>query len=276
MDRLSPLDSLFLHVEDGVTHMHIASCAVFERPVPRYQEVVDLIASKLPVLRRYRQKVRFVPGQLGRPVWVDDPHFNLSYHLRHSALPPPGGEEELANLMGRLMTVELDRHRPLWEVWMVEGLSGGRWALISKVHHCMVDGVSGTDLMVLLLDPSRRHDPSPSVEVWAPAPEPSAAMLTVGAVVDLLRTPAEQLRAAAGAAAWAAERLPRASRHRGRGACARPEPAPDACPVDRGCHRAAPPMGRGPHESGRAEGDSPGARWDGQRRHPVGDHRRPA
>ena len=196
MDRLSPLDSLFLHVEDGVTHMHIASCAVFERPVPRYQEVVDLIASKLPVLRRYRQKVRFVPGQLGRPVWVDDPHFNLSYHVRHSALPPPGGEEELANLMGRLMAVELDRHRPLWEVWMVEGLSGGRWALISKVHHCMVDGVSGTDLMVLLLDPSRRHDPLPSVEVWAPAPEPSAAMLTVGAVVDLLRTPAEQLRAA--------------------------------------------------------------------------------
>jgi diacylglycerol O-acyltransferase len=196
MDRLSPLDSLFLHVEDGVTHMHIASCAIFERPPPRYEELVDLISSKLPVLPRYRQKVRFVPGQLGRPVWVDDPHFNLAYHIRHSALPPPGGEEELTNLMGRLMSVELDRHRPLWEVWMIEGLTGGRWALISKVHHCMVDGVSGTDLMVLTLDPSRHHDPPPPAEAWAPAPEPSDTMLTVGAMIDLLRTPAEQFRAA--------------------------------------------------------------------------------
>jgi diacylglycerol O-acyltransferase / wax synthase len=196
MDRLSPLDSLFLHVEDGVTHMHIASCAIFERPPPPYQELVDLIAGKLAVLPRYRQKVRFVPGQLGRPVWVDDPHFNLSYHVRHSALPPPGGETELTNLMGRLMSIELDRHRPLWEVWMIEGLTGGRWALISKVHHCMVDGISGTDLMVLTLDPSRHHDPPPRTEAWAPAPEPCDAMLTVGAVADLLRTPAEQLRAA--------------------------------------------------------------------------------
>jgi diacylglycerol O-acyltransferase len=196
MDRLSPLDSLFLHVEDGVTHMHIASCAIFERPPPPYQELVDLIASKLPVLPRYRQKVRFIPGQLGRPVWVDDPHFNLSYHVRHSALPPPGGEEELTNLMGRLMSIELDRHRPLWEVWMIEGLTGGRWALISKVHHCMVDGVSGTDLMVLTLDPSRDHNPPPPAEAWTPAPEPSDAMLTLDAVIELLRTPAEQLRAA--------------------------------------------------------------------------------
>jgi diacylglycerol O-acyltransferase len=196
MDRLSPLDSLFLHVEDGVTHMHIASCAIFERPPPPYEELVALIASKLPLLPRYRQKVRFVPGHLGRPVWVDDPHFNLSYHVRHSALPPPGGEVELTNLMGRLMSVELDRHRPLWEVWMIEGLKDGRWALISKVHHCMVDGISGTDLMVLTLDQSRRPDPPPPAEAWEPARQPSDAMLTVGAVVDLLRTPAEQLRAA--------------------------------------------------------------------------------
>ena len=162
MDRLSPLDSSFLHIEDGVTHMHIASCAIFERPPPPYQEFVDLVAAKLPLLPRYRQRVRFVPGQLGRPVWVDDPHFNLAYHVRHSALPPPGGEEELNNLMGRLMAVELDRHRPLWEVWMIEGLTGGRWALISKVHHCMVDGISGTDLMVQLLDSTRRHHPATS------------------------------------------------------------------------------------------------------------------
>ena len=154
MDHMSPLDSVFLDVEDGITHMHIGSCAVFEGPAPAYEELVALVASKLPLLTRYRQKVRFVPGDLGRPVWVDDPHFDLEYHVRHSALPPPGLEPELNTLMGRLMSQELDRHRPLWEAWMIEGLAGGRWALISKVHHCMVDGISGTDLMALLLDPS--------------------------------------------------------------------------------------------------------------------------
>jgi WS/DGAT/MGAT family acyltransferase len=195
MDRLSPLDSLFLHVEDGVTHMHIASCAVFEGPPPPYPDFVALVAGKLSRLPRYRQRVRFVPGQLGRPVWADDPHFNLAYHVRHSALPPPGSEEELNNLVGRLMAVELDRHRPLWEVWLIEGLAGGRWAMISKVHHCMVDGVSGTDLMVQLLDSKRRSRP-PIPESWEPAPEPSDVQLVVGAVADLLRTPAEQVRAA--------------------------------------------------------------------------------
>jgi diacylglycerol O-acyltransferase / wax synthase len=194
MDRLSPLDSLFLQIEDGTTHMHIASCAVFERPAPPYEDLVDLVASKLPLLPRYRQKVRFVPAHLASPVWVDDPHFNLAYHIRHSALPAPGGEEELNNLMGRLMAVELDRHRPLWEVWMVEGLTGGRWALISKVHHCMVDGVSGTDLMTLLLDHTRSPGPAPSDD-WAPRAEPSAARLAADGMIELLRLPGSQLHA---------------------------------------------------------------------------------
>jgi diacylglycerol O-acyltransferase / wax synthase len=194
MDRLSPLDSLFLQVEDGTTHMHIASCAVFERPPPPYEDLVGLVASKLPLLPRYRQKVRFVPAHLASPVWVDDPHFNLAYHIRHSALPAPGGEEELNNLMGRLMAVELDRHRPLWEVWMVEGLTGGRWALISKVHHCMVDGVSGTDLMTLLLDHTRSPGPAPSDD-WAPRAEPSAARLAADGMIELLRLPGSQLHA---------------------------------------------------------------------------------
>jgi WS/DGAT/MGAT family acyltransferase len=195
MDRLSPLDSVFLHVEDGVTHMHIASCAIFEGPPPPYDELVNLVAAKLPLLPRYRQKVRFVPGQIGRPVWVDDPHFNLGYHVRHTALPPPGGEQELNNLMGRLMAIELDRHRPLWELWMVEGLQRDRWVLLSKVHHCMVDGVSGTDLAVSLLDKSRDAS-TPVADAWTPADEPSDVTLYVNAVLDLLRSPAEQLRAA--------------------------------------------------------------------------------
>jgi len=198
MDRLSPLDSLFLHVEDGIAHMHIASCAVFEGPAPSFPDLVELIASKLPVLPHYRQRVRFVPGQLGRPMWVDDPHFDLAYHVRHTALPPPGSEAELNALMGRLMSVELDRRRPLWEAWMVEGLAEDRWALISKVHHCMVDGISGTDLMVLLLDRGRKHTP-PSADTWTPAPEPGDDALVVGALRDLLLMPAEGLRATASA-----------------------------------------------------------------------------
>jgi WS/DGAT/MGAT family acyltransferase len=194
MDRMGPLDSVFLHVEDGITHMHIASCAIFEGPAPAYEEFVRMVAGRLPLLTRYRQKVRFVPGGLGRPVWVDDPHFNLVYHLRHTALPAPGGEQDLNNLMGRLMSVELDRHRPLWEAWMVEGLTEGRWAVISKVHHCMVDRVSGTDLMVLLLDST----PEPTVplpDTWAPHPEPSDPALTIDALVQLVVRPAEQARA---------------------------------------------------------------------------------
>ena len=194
MDHMSPLDSMFLHVEDGITHMHIGSCSVFEGPAPGYDEVVSLIASKLSLIPRYRQKVRFVPGGLGRPVWVDDPHFNLEYHVRHSALPPPGSESDLNALMGRLMSQELDRHRPLWEAWMIEGLPEDQWAIISKLHHCMVDGVSGTDLMASLLDPSR-DAPRPDVDAWTPAPEPSDAMLVAESLGQLAARPAEQVRA---------------------------------------------------------------------------------
>jgi WS/DGAT/MGAT family acyltransferase len=156
---------------------------------------VALIASKLPLLTRYRQKVRFVPGGLARPVWLDDPHFNLVYHVRHSALPPPGLEPEMNALMGRLMSQELDRHRPLWEAWMIEGLPENQWAVISKVHHCMVDGISGTDLMALLLDPTREPSPPPP-DLWKAAPEPSDMALVVDALGQLAANPFEQLRAA--------------------------------------------------------------------------------
>ena len=146
-DRLSPLDAIFLYTEDGTTHMHIGSCAIFEGPAPTLAEVTRLIESKLPLIVRYRQRIRFVPAGLGHPVWVDDDAFDLAYHVRHSALPAPGGERELENLMGRLMSQELNRDRPLWQAWLIEGLAGDRWALISKVHHCMVDGVAGTCLL---------------------------------------------------------------------------------------------------------------------------------
>ena len=114
-----------------------------------------MIRAHLPSVPRYRQKVHFVPLALGRPVWVDDPHFNLRYHLRRTALPPPGGDEELRNLVARVMSQQLDRGKPLWEMWIIEGLSEGRWGLITKVHHCMVDGVSGTELLTVILDSER-------------------------------------------------------------------------------------------------------------------------
>ncbi len=193
-EPMGPLDALFLHLEDGISHMHIGSCSIFEGPPPPVADLTALIESKLPLVARYRQKVRFVPGGLGHPVWVDDPSFNLDYHVRHSALPPPGTAQDLENLMGRLMSQELDRNRPLWEVWMVEGLPDDRWAMITKAHHCMVDGVSGTDLMAVLLD----RDPAAAkvtAEPWAPAREPSDFQLTVQALGRLGGRPARQFLA---------------------------------------------------------------------------------
>jgi diacylglycerol O-acyltransferase len=167
---------------------------VLEGPSPSYREVVDRVHSKLPLVPRYRQIVRFVPFDLGRPVWVDDPHFNIDYHLRHTALPAPGGEGELRKLVGRVMSQPLDRTRPLWEMWVVEGLDNGQWAMLSKVHHAMVDGISGTDLMASIMDVSPT---TASVEVddWEPKPSPTGTSLAAEAVVDLLRNPYEQFRA---------------------------------------------------------------------------------
>ena len=188
MNRMSALDAMFLHAEDGTTHLHIGSCAVFAGKAPSMDELTALISSKLHLVHRFRQKVRQVPGGVGRPVWVDDSDFDLGYHVRHSALPPRADAQDLDNLMGRLMSQELDRSRPLWEMWLVEGLPRKRWALISKVHHCMVDGVSGTDLMTAILDatPDAQISPAPA---WTPDPEPSDGRLLLDAVTGLVLAP---------------------------------------------------------------------------------------
>lgn len=196
MERMGPLDASFLYLEDGVTHLHIAGCAVLEGPAPSYESVIEAIAAKLDRVPRYRQVVRFVPFDLSRPVWVDDPHFNLAYHLRHTALPSPGGQAELEALMGRLMSQELDRHRPLWEAWMVEGLEDGCWALVTKIHHCMADGVSGTGLLAVILDAERAPTAPPVPREWSPSPEPSRLRLLGEATFELALSPLEQLRAA--------------------------------------------------------------------------------
>jgi diacylglycerol O-acyltransferase len=190
MEMMSPLDASFLHIEDGVTHMHIGSVGLFEGPAPGPGRVQSAVADRLPLVPRYRQKVRFVPLALGRPAWVDDPHFNLEYHVRRTALPAPGGDDELRNLVGRVMSQQLDRAKPLWEMWVAEGLDDGRWALISKVHHCMVDGVSGTDLMSVLLS-KERESTTAAEDGWKPAPEPNSAALVAHALARRAASPYE-------------------------------------------------------------------------------------
>ncbi|MHB8509266.1 MAG: WS/DGAT/MGAT family O-acyltransferase [Candidatus Dormibacteria bacterium] len=194
---MNPLDASFLHIENENNPMHIGSVAIFDGPPPRYGDVVRMVAGKLHLVPRYRQKVRLVPFQLGRPVWVDDPHFQILYHIRHTAVPAPGGEEQLRNLAGRVFAQMLDRSKPLWELWIVEGLQGGRWALISKVHHCMVDGVSGADLLTVILD--QRADAKVSARVnWKPEGEPGDLQLVADALVGGLGMPAQRLRALPG------------------------------------------------------------------------------
>ncbi len=194
MDRMSPQDASFLHVENENNHMHIASVALFEGPPPSYESVVEMVASKLHLVPRYRQVVRFVPFELARPLWVDDPHFNIDYHVRHTSLPRPGGTQQLKNLVGRIMAQQLDRAKPLWESWVVEGLADDRWAYISKTHHCMVDGVSGTDLLSVVLD-REPHPLREKPELWGPEMPPSDGVLVRGALTDLARSPREQFRA---------------------------------------------------------------------------------
>ncbi len=194
MQTLSPQDASFLHLEDSVSHMHIGSVAILEGPPPEYQAILRMIRSHLSRVPRYRQKIHFVPIALGRPVWVDDPHFNLRYHIRRTALARPGGNEELRNLVSRVMSQQLDRGKPLWELWIVEGLSEVRWAIINKVHHCLVDGVSGTELLTVMLD----TEPDPQLRAaddWHPERQPPGAELAVQALMRRMVSPYEQLRA---------------------------------------------------------------------------------
>ena len=194
-ERLTVLDELFLHLEGPDTHMHVGAAVIFEGPPPEYDEFLESVGRRLQLVPRFRQKIAQVPFGLGRPVWVDDTHFNLEYHVRHTALPHPGDDSKLKRLTARIMSQQLDRSKPLWEIWFAEGLSGDRFALISKTHHCLVDGVSGADLMSVLLDltPEPQHI---EYERWVPEPEPSGDQLVLDAVRERIASPAEALRVA--------------------------------------------------------------------------------
>ncbi len=194
-DRLTGLDSSFLHLERDSAHMHVAGCMVFDGEAPTYDEMVEQISGRLHLVPRYRQRLAFVPFNQGRPVWVDDPHFNIAFHVRHTALPSPGGEAQLKRLAGRVFSQALDRSRPLWEIWLVEGLSDDRFAMLSKTHHALVDGVSGVDIFTVLFDTS--PDPMPVAQPdheWVARPLPSGAQLLADALLERTTVPAEIVR----------------------------------------------------------------------------------
>src|SRR3954447_6096069 len=195
---MSGLDASFYLIEDENTPLHVAAVIILEGPPPAYGDLVRLIAAKLPNVERYRQRVRSIPLHLGRPVWVDDPHFQILYHVRHTAVPAPGSDEQLRNLAGRVLGQRLDMAKPLWELWLVEGLAEGRWAIISKVHHCMVDGVAGSDLMQLMFDlsPDAKHE-TPS-EDWKPEHNPSSVSLLTSALAEAFSHPMQQLNSMPG------------------------------------------------------------------------------
>jgi diacylglycerol O-acyltransferase / wax synthase len=194
VDRMSVTDAGFYFAESNNTPLHVGSVAVFEGPAPSYDDVVGLLLGKLHLVPRYRQVARAMPLLLGRPVWVDDPHFNIGYHVRHTAVPAPGGREELRALTGRVLGQRLDFAKPLWELWLVDGLADGRWAVINKLHHCLVDGVAGTDVMALIFDlaPDAEHTHE---QAWTPAPAPSTPAVLADALAAAV---AEPLRLAAG------------------------------------------------------------------------------
>jgi diacylglycerol O-acyltransferase len=194
-DRLSGLDASFLHMERAGAHMHVASTIIFEGEAPSHAEFRDHISSRLHLVPRFRQKLRQVPFDQGRPVWVDDPHLNLDYHVRQTALPAPGSEEQLRNLGARIFSQQLDRTKPLWELWLVEGLDGDRFAIVGKSHHALVDGVSGVDITTVLFDlEPDPADPPMRPPKWAPRPEPTDLQLLGEALRERATSPREIVR----------------------------------------------------------------------------------
>lgn len=208
--RLSPLDASFLYLEQPTTPMHVGAVSVFHRPQAGfdYDSLVGLVEQRIALVPRYRQKVRHVPANLARPVWVDDPDFDVAYHVRRSALPGPGSDEQLTELVARLMSRPLDPTRPLWEMYLVEGLERGRSAILTKTHQAMVDGISAIDIGQVILDITAREDPrngargpGAHLELWMPRPEPTDMQLVMGAVAEAVARPGlvvDNVRAAAG------------------------------------------------------------------------------
>ncbi len=196
LDRLSFLDTSFLALEQPNTHMHVGSVAIFDgSDMPGgkldIERVRAFISARLDLVPRYRQRLAWIPVEQ-YPVWIDDENFDLDYHVRHTALPKPGTEEQLKRLAGRLMSQQLDRAKPLWELWFVEGLPDGKFGVISKIHHCMIDGISGVDLMAVMYNLAP-DGAMPEPSTWKPTPTPTGAELVVGDVARRLRSTIDRL-----------------------------------------------------------------------------------
>ena len=189
LDRLTAIDASFLHQESAVSHMHVGAVTIFEGPPPSFEEIADALRGRLHLVPRYRQRLAVPPLGTGRPLWADDPDFNLEYHVRQTALPEPGSEEQLFNLASRIFSQQLDRSKPLWELWVVEGVADHGFALISKTHHAMIDGISGVDLATVMFDvqpvPQRiEHTGVP----WTAARQPAGVDLLAAGARDLVRS----------------------------------------------------------------------------------------
>ncbi|HKN94320.1 MAG TPA: wax ester/triacylglycerol synthase family O-acyltransferase [Thermoleophilaceae bacterium] len=196
--RLTGLDASFLHMENGGAHMHVAAVMIFDGEPPPYEQLIEATEARLHLVPRYRQKLAFVPLGQGRPRWVDDPHLNLGYHIRRTSLPAPGSEAQLRALAGRVFSQPLDRDKPLWELWLVEGVEPGpegpRFAMLSKTHHALVDGISGVDIASVLFDVSPDTPTLPDTGRWTPRPEPTSTQLFVEALLERATVPREAAR----------------------------------------------------------------------------------
>jgi WS/DGAT/MGAT family acyltransferase len=199
MDRLSALDVSFLTNETSSAHMHVGGVMIFEGPPPSYDDLVEHVRSRAHLVPRFHQKLAYPPAQTGRPFWIDDPTFNLEYHIRHSALPAPGSEEQLRRMTGRIFSQQLDRSKPLWELWLVQGLTRKRFALLTKTHHSLVDGVSGVDIATVLFDLQPVPDPVEPDTDWVPDPEPSQATMLARGIEDVAKAPIALARRVQGA-----------------------------------------------------------------------------
>ena len=189
LDRLTSIDASFLSNESSASHMHVGAVLIFEGPPPRYDDFLTHVRSRLEMVPRFRQKLTFPPFEAGRPLWIDDPAFNLGYHVRHTALPEPGAEDQLMRLTGRVFSQALDRSKPLWELWLVQGLEQNRFALLSKTHHALVDGVSGVDIATVLFDVKPVPEPVAEEKEWTPKPEPTTAQLLTRGATDFASVP---------------------------------------------------------------------------------------
>jgi WS/DGAT/MGAT family acyltransferase len=230
LDRLTAVDASFLTNETSASHMHVGAILIFDGEPPPYVDLVEHVRGRLDQVPRFRQRLVVPPLEAGRPLWADDANFNLSYHIRHSALPAPGDENQLKRLASRVFSQQLDRSKPLWEMWLVQGLEGDRFAILTKTHHAMVDGISGVDIGTVLFDLEPVSEPAPIEDRWEPHPAPSTTQIVARGASDAAAAPmklAERAVAALRRPEAAARRLTEALEGVGEVVGAFADPAPD-------------------------------------------------